>query len=76
MQGEDGVDGNAFKREIRRPRQSSLLQFSQLVHDSLHMCAPHRFVKALMRDAGLEVREDAMGNIFGRLAGSQDKGAA
>lgn len=27
-------------------------------------------VAALMRDAGLEVREDAVGNVFGKLAGS------
>ena len=30
------------------------------------------YVKGLMRDAGLEVREDSVGNIFGRLAGEDD----
>lgn len=29
-----------------------------------------RYIKQLMREAGLEVREDPVGNIFGRLAGS------
>ena len=29
------------------------------------------YVKGLMRDAGLEIREDAMGNIFGRWVGSR-----
>lgn len=29
-----------------------------------------RYIKSLMTDAGLSIREDAMGNIFGRLEGS------
>lgn len=29
------------------------------------------YVKSLMRDAGLEIREDAMGNIFGRWVGAE-----
>ncbi len=28
-----------------------------------------------MRDAGLEIREDPVGNIFGRLPGTQEHGA-
>ena len=33
-----------------------------------------RYVKVLMRDAGLSIREDAMGNIYGRMAGSSSTG--
>lgn len=35
-----------------------------------------RYIKQLMREAGLEVREDPVGNIFGRLAGSSTSAAA
>ena len=31
-----------------------------------------RYVKELMKDAGLTIREDAMGNIYGRMHGSSD----
>src|ERR1019366_2586731 len=34
--------------------------------------AARKYVMGLMRDAGLEVRMDAAGNIFGRRAGSED----
>lgn len=34
------------------------------------------YVKDLMKEAGLTVREDGMGNIFGRLAGSDDTAGA
>lgn len=34
------------------------------------------YIKELMRQAGLEVRHDPMGNIFGRLPGSQPSAAA
>lgn len=34
-----------------------------------------KYVKKLMADAGLMVREDAMGNIYGRLEGAQKTGA-
>jgi len=30
-----------------------------------------RYIKELMSQAGLEIREDAMGNIFGRLEGTE-----
>ena len=30
-----------------------------------------RYVKKLMTDAGLHIREDAMGNIYGRWEGSE-----
>ena len=33
-----------------------------------------RYVKMLMKDAGLSIREDAMGNIYGRMAGSSSTG--
>ena len=33
--------------------------------------AARRYVKGLMADAGLAVREDSVGNIFGRLAGAE-----
>lgn len=36
----------------------------------------HRYVKGLMEEAGLDVREDGMGNIFGRLAGSSPSAGA
>jgi hypothetical protein len=43
----------------------------------MRRCVACRHIKGLMRRAGLAVREDAMGNIFGRCAGSQpDAGAA
>ena len=32
-----------------------------------------RYVKNLMEKAGLTIREDPMGNIWGRLAGSETK---
>lgn len=31
---------------------------------------PCRYVKALMKEAGLAIREDPMGNIYGRMQGS------
>ena len=35
-----------------------------------------RYVKGLMTDAGLDVREDGMGNIFGRWHGTEPHAGA
>lgn len=52
--------------------QMQMVTYPRLVrHRHLCTCARlHRYIKQLMRDAGLSIREDAMGNIFGRLEGS------
>lgn len=31
-----------------------------------------RYVKALMKEAGLTIREDPMGNVYGRMQGSNN----
>ena len=37
----------------------------------MRQCGACRHIKGLMRKAGLAIREDAMGNIFGRWQGFQ-----
>ena len=52
-----------FSSDCRRSRG--------LTHIIVEKTQARQLVKAAMLEAGLEVREDPMGNIFGRLAGSQ-----
>ena len=52
------------------PLISSAQLFLKWVLSHVLVC---RYVKNLMEQAGLAIREDPMGNIWGRLAGSEPK---
>jgi hypothetical protein len=56
------------------PVQCKCRRHSTVVYSYIMLMRWHglcRHIKGLMRRAGLAVREDAMGNIFGRWQGSQ-----
>jgi acetylornithine deacetylase/succinyl-diaminopimelate desuccinylase-like protein len=72
------VDGQAVVAQLMQLAQWSddpAPAVTRLIYTDNDMKA-RAYVQQLMREAGLQVREDTMGNIYGRLAGTDPEGAA